>query len=78
MKEVVTFILNIGVTCLVAFLLNLNFLEKRRYQKLNTLNAELDILLKVFELEHKGIPIPYHIQRYIKERYETTKRRNKR
>lgn len=71
MKKAVTFILNIGVTCLVAFLLNLNLLEKRRYQKLKTLNAELDILLKVAELKNKGIPTPNHIQCYIKELYET-------
>lgn len=73
MKEVVSCILNILVACLVAFLLNLHLVEKRRYRKLKRLNTELELLLKAFELEHKGIPIPDHIQRYIKERYETIK-----
>ena len=71
MKEVVTCILNILVTCLVSLLLNLHFVEKRRYRELKKLNVQMDILLKAFELEHKGVPIPDHIQLYIKELYET-------
>ena len=58
MKEVVSCILNILVACLVAFLLNLHLVEKRRYLKLKRLNTELDIILKAFELENKGMPIP--------------------
>jgi hypothetical protein len=52
--------------------------EKRRYRKLKRLNTELDIILKAFELENKGMPIPEHIWRYIRELYEPTKMRNKR
>ena len=78
MKEVVSCILNILVACLVSFLLNLHLVEKRRYLKLKRLNTELDIILKAFELENKGMPIPEHIWRYIRELYEPTKRRNKR
>lgn len=74
----IVLIVNILLSFLLACLFNFTFFEKRRYLQLKKLNAELELLLKVFELEHKGIPIPDHIQRYIKERYETTKRRNKR
>lgn len=73
----IVLIVNILLSFLLACLFNFTFFEKRRYLQLKKLNAELELLLKVFELEHKGIPIPDHIQRYIKERYETTKRRNK-
>ena len=58
MKEVVSCILNILVECLVAFLQNLQLVEKRRSLKLKRLNTELDIILKAFELENKGMPIP--------------------
>lgn len=71
MKEVVSCILNILVACLVAFLLNLHLVEKRRYRKLKRLNTELDILLKAAELKNKGIPIPNHIQCYIEKLYKT-------
>jgi lipoprotein len=72
MKEVVSCILNIVVACLVAFLLNLHLVEKKRYRALKKLNAQLDILLKAAELKNKGVPIPNHIQRYIRELYKTT------
>ena len=74
----IVLIVNILLSFLLACLFNFTFFEKRRYLQLKKLNAELELLLKAFELEHKGIPIPDHIQHYIKERYETTKRRNKR
>ena len=73
MKEVVTFILNIGVTCLVAFLLNLNFLEKRRYRKLKSLNTNLDILLKIAELEKQNPEVFKYVQSVIKQMYEKIK-----
>lgn len=72
MKEVVSCILNIVGACLVAFLLNLHLVEKKRYRALKKLNAQLDILLKAAELKNKGVPIPNHIQRYIRELYKTT------
>lgn len=67
----IVLIVNILLSFLLACLFNFTFFEKRRYQKLKTLNAELDILLKVAELKNKGIPIPNHIQCYIKGLYET-------
>ncbi|MGP1595246.1 MAG: hypothetical protein ACTTH8_08390 [Treponema sp.] len=73
MKEVVSCILNIVVTCLVAFLLNLHLVEKRRYQELNELNVVLDVLLKANELEDKNVPIVDYVRRRIEELYESTK-----
>ena len=73
MKWVVSFIVNFFVSVLVACVLNFHFFEKRRYRELKRLNAQLDIILKVAELKDKGIPIPNHIQRYIRELYKTTK-----
>ena len=72
MKWVVSFIVNFFVSVLVACVLNFHFFEKRRYRELKRLNAQLDIILKVAELKDKGIPIPNHIQRYIRELYKTT------
>ena len=70
MKWVVSFIVNFFVSVLVACVLNFHFFEKRRYRELKRLNAQLDIILKVAELKDKGIPIPNHIQRYIRELYK--------
>ena len=72
MITVVSFIVNFLVSVLVACVLNFHFSEKRRYRALKKLNAQLDIILKVAELKDKGIPIPNHIQRYIRELYKTT------
>ena len=72
MKEVVGFILSFLASALVACVLNFHFFEKRRYRALKKLNAQLDILLKAAELKNKGVPIPNHIQRYIRELYKTT------
>lgn len=71
MRTVVGLIVNFFVSVLVVCVLNFRFFEKKRYRELKRLNAQLDILLKVAELEDKGVPIPNHIQRYIKELYET-------
>lgn len=73
MKWIVNFILNFFMSVLVVCVLNFRFFEKRRYRKLKRLNAQMDILLKSAELKNKGIPIPKHIQSYIRELYETTK-----
>ena len=70
----IVLIVNILLSFLLACLFNFTFFEKRRYLQLKKLNAELELLLKAFELEHKGIPIPDHIQRYIKERYDCSER----
>ena len=70
MKEVVSCILNIVVTCLVAFLLNLHLVEKRRYRKLK---AELDILLKIAELEKQNPEVFKYVQSVIKQMYEKIK-----
>ena len=72
MSTVVGLIVNFFVSVLVVCVLNFHFFEKRRYRELKKLNAQLDIILKVAELENKGIPIPNHIQRYIRELYKTT------
>ena len=72
MKWVVSFIVNFFVSVLIVCVLNFHFFEKRRYRELKKLNAQLDIILKVAELKDKGIPIPNHIQRYIRELYKTT------
>ena len=72
MSTVVGLIVNFFVSVLVVCVLNFHFFEKRRYRELKKLNAQLDIILKVAELENKGIPIPNHIQRYISELYKTT------
>ena len=72
MKWVVSFIVNFFVSVLIVCILNFHLFEKRRYRELKKLNAQLDIILKVAELENKGIPIPNHIQRYIRELYKTT------
>ena len=72
MKWVVSFIVNFFVSVLVVCVLNFHFFEKRRYRELKKWNAQLDILLKAAELKNKGIPIPNHIQRYIRELYKTT------
>ena len=72
MKEVVGFILSFLASALVACVLNFHFFEKRRYRALKKLNAQLEVLLKAAELKNKGIPIPNHIQRYIRELYKTT------
>ena len=72
MREVVGFIINLFVSVLVVCVLNFHFFEKRRYRELKKLNAQLDFILKVAELNDKGIPIPNHIQRYIRELYKTT------
>lgn len=71
MKEVVSCILNILVTCLVSFLLNLHLVEKRRYRKLKRLNTELDILLKIAELEKQNPEVFKYVQSVIKQMYET-------
>ena len=71
MKEVVSCILNILVACLVAFLLNLHLVEKRRYRKLKRLNTELDILLKIAELEKQNPEVFKYVQSVIKQMYET-------
>ncbi|MGP1445402.1 hypothetical protein [Treponema sp.] len=72
MREVVGFIISLFASALVACVLNFHFFEKRRYRALKKLNAQLDFILKVAELNDKGIPIPNHIQRYIRELYKTT------
>ena len=72
MREVVGFIINLFMSVLVVCVLNFHFFEKRRYRELKKLNAQLDFILKVAELNDKGIPIPNHIQRYIRELYKTT------
>lgn len=72
MSTVVGFIVNVLVSALVACVLNFHFFEKRRYRESKRLNAQLDVLLKAAELKNKGIPIPNHIQRYIRELYKTT------
>ena len=72
MKWVVSFIVNFFVSVLIVCILNFHFFEKRRYRVLKKWNAQLDIILKVAELKDKGIPIPNHIQRYIRELYKTT------
>ena len=72
MRVVVGFMVNCLVSVLVFCVLNFHFFEKRRYRALKKLNAQLDIILKVAELKDKGIPIPNHIQRYIRELYKTT------
>ena len=73
MKEVVSCILNIVVACLVAFLLNLHLVEKRLYQELNELNEELDILLKIAELEKQNPEVFKYVQSVIKQMYEKIK-----
>lgn len=73
MKEVVSCILNILVACLVAFLLNLHLVEKRRYRKLKRLNTELDILLKIAELEKQNHEVFKYVQSIIKQMYEKIK-----
>ena len=73
MKEVVSCILNIVVSCLVAFLLYLHLVKKRLYQELNELNEVLDVLLKANELEDKNVPIVDYVHRRIEELYESTK-----
>ena len=73
MKEVVSCILNILVACLVAFLLNLHLVEKRRYRKLKRLNTELDILLKIAELEKQNPEVFKYVQSVIKQMYEKIK-----
>ena len=70
MSTVVGFIMNFFVSVLIVCILNFHFFEKRRYRELKRLNAQLDIILKVAELKDKGIPIPNHIQRYIRELYK--------
>ena len=72
MRVVVGFMVNCLVSFLVVCVLNFHFFEKRRYRVLKKWNAQLDILLKAAELKNKGIPIPEHIQRYIRELYKTT------
>ena len=72
MRVVVGFIVNCFVFVLIVCVLNFSFFEKRRYRVLKKLNAQLDILLKAAELKNKGIPIPEHIQRYIRGLYKTT------
>ena len=72
MREVVGFIISFFVSVLVVCVLNFHFFEKRRYRVLKKWNAQLDILLKAAELKNKGIAIPEHIQRYIRELYKTT------
>ena len=73
MTEVVSCLLNILVACLVAFLLNLHLVEKRRYRKLKRLNAELDILLKIAELEKQNPEVFKYVQSVIKQMYEKIK-----
>ena len=70
MKEVVSCILNIVVTCFVAFLLNLHLVEKMRYRKLKSLNTELDILLKIAELEKQNPEVFQYVLSVIKQMYE--------
>ena len=72
MITVVGFIVNFLVSVLVACVLNFHFFEKKLYWELKRLNAQLGIILEVAELKNKGIPIPEHIQRYIRELYKTT------
>ena len=73
MKEVVSCILNIVVACLVAFLLNLHLVEKTRYRKLKRLNTELDILLKIAELEKQNPEVFQYVLSVIKQMYEKLK-----
>ena len=72
MITVVGFIVNFLVSVLVGCVLNFHFFEKKLYWELKRLNAQLGIILEVAELKNKGIPIPEHIQRYIRELYKTT------
>ena len=72
MRAVVGFMVKCLISVLVVCVLNFHFFEKRRYRVLKKWNAQLDILLKAAELKNKGIPIPEHIQRYIRELYKTT------
>ena len=58
---------------MVAFLLNLHLVEKRRYRKLKRLNAELDILLKIAELEKQNPEVFKYVQSVIKQMYEKIK-----
>ena len=47
--------------------------EKRRYRKLKRLNTELDILLKIAELEKQNPEVFQYVLSVIKQMYEKLK-----
>jgi len=47
--------------------------EKRRYRKLKRLNTELDILLKIAELEKQNPEVFKYVLSVIKQMYEKIK-----
>ena len=73
MSAVVSFIINFLMSILVVCILNFHFSEKRRYRKLKRLNTELDILLKIAELEKQNPEVFQDVQSVIKQIYEKIK-----